>query len=388
MRMDYLDKKTLLMIPGPTNVPDRIINAMQKPMINHRSSEYHELHKRITEGTRYAFQTKSDVFALTCSGTGGIECAASNIISPGDKIAIPVNGVFSQRLKENIERFGGVPIEIPIEWGKTATPDQIREVVEREKNVKAIALVYNETSTGTTMRGLEEVGRIAEEHGLIFIVDSISVLCGDTLPVDQWKVDICIAGSQKCLACPPGVALISVSGKAWETIEKSRRASYYFDLVKAREFNAKDETPFTPAIPIFYALDEALKMLKEEGLENRIKRHKICAEAFYTALQEMKLQVFPDKQSRSNTVIAVNIPHGLEDKTWRDLMREKYGITVAGGMGKLKGSIIRIGSMGVISKVEVNRTIDALAKSLAYLGETVDLKASLAAAEKVFKASS
>jgi len=383
-----LYKKVLLMIPGPTNVPDRIINAMQRPMINHRSAEYHELHRRITEGARYAFQTKGDVFALTCSGTGGVECAVSNVISPGDRVIIPVNGVFSQRFKENIERFGGVPVEIPIEWGKAATPDQIKEVVEREKNVKAIAIVYNETSTGTTMRRLDEVGRIAEEQGLLFMVDAISILCGDNLPVDRWKVDICIAGTQKCLACPPGAALISVSEKAWKVIEKSRRGSYYFDLLKARESHEKDETPFTPSIPVFYALDEALNMLKEEGLENRIKRHKVCAKAFYNALQELGLQVLPDKQFRSNTVLAINIPHGLEDKAWRDLMREKYGVMVAGGMGKLKGSVIRIGSMGIVSKVEVNKTIDALGKSLADLGKKVNLKAGLAAAEKVFSPSS
>ena len=376
------------MIPGPTNVPARIINAMQKPMISHRSAEYHELHRSITEGARYAFQTKGDIFALTCSGTGGVECAVSNVISPGDRVIIPVNGVFSQRFEENIERFGGVPVEVPIEWGKAATPDQIKEAVKQEKNVKAIAVVYNETSTGATMRGLDEVGRIAEERGLLFMVDAISILCGDYLPVDSWKVDICIAGSQKCLACPPGVALISVSGKAWEAIEKGRRGSYYFDLHKARESHAKDETPFTPSIPVFYALDEALKMLREEGLENRIKRHKVCAEAFYNALQEMELQVLPDKQFRSNTVIAINIPRGIEDKAWRDLMREKYGVMVAGGMGKLKGSIIRIGSMGVVSRVEVTATIKALGKSLTDLGQKVNLKAGLAAVEKVFTSSS
>lgn len=383
-----MSNKVLLMIPGPTNVPDRVMNAMQKPVISHRSSEYHELHRRITEGARYAFQTKGDVFPLTSSGTGGVECAVSNVISPGDRVIVPVYGVFGQRFKENIERFGGVSIEIPVEWGKAATPDQIKEVVEREKDVKAIAVVYNETSTGVTMRGLDEVGRIAEEKGLLFMVDAISILCGDHLPVDDWKVDICIAGSQKCLACPPGVALISISEKAWEAIEKSRRGSYYFDLLKQRKFSAKDETTYTPSIPLFYALDEALQMLKEEGLETRIKRHKVCAEAFYKALQELGLQFFADERVRSNVVIAVNLPHGLEDKAWRELMRDKYGVLIAGGQDKLKGSIIRIGSMGIISKVEVTATIEALGKSLAELGQKVDLNAALAAAEKVFTSSS
>lgn len=376
------------MIPGPTNVPDRIINAMQKPMINHRSAEYHELHRSITEGIKYAFQTQNDVFVLTCSGTGGVECAASNIVSPGDKVVVPVNGVFSQRFKENFERFGATVIEIPVEWGKAATPNQIREVVEREKDVKAIGIVYNETSTGVTMRGLDEVGKIAEEHGALFVVDAISVLCGDRLPVDEWKVDICIAGSQKCLACPPGVVMISVSKKAWEVIEKSKRASYYFDLMKCKEFQEKLETPYTPVISVFYALDEALKMLKEEGLENRIKRHKVCADAFYDAIPTLGLSLFADPQARSNTVIAVNIPQGMEDKTWRDLMRDKYCVVIGGGMGKLKGSIIRIGNMGIISKLEVNETVSVLGKSLTELGKPVNVDAALAAADKVFASGS
>jgi len=383
-----LSKKTpLLMIPGPTNVPDRVMNAMQRPVINHKSEEFRELHRSVIEGTKYAFQTQNDVFVLTCSGTGGIECAASNIVSPGDKVVVPVSGVFSQRLKENFERFGATVIEIPIEWRKAATPSQIREVVEREENVKAIGIVYNETSTGVTMRGLDEVGKIAEEHGALLVVDAISILGGDRLPVDEWKVDVCVTGSQKCIACPPGVVMVSVSERAWEIIAKSRRGSYYFDLMKCKEFQEKLETPYTPAIPLFYALDEALKMLKEEGLENRIKRHKVCADAFYDATQTLGLTFFADPQVRSNTVIAVNIPQGVEDKAWRDLML-KYGVAIGGGLGKLKGSIIRIGSMGIISKVEVNETVSVLGKSLAELWKPVDVDAAIAAAEKVFASSS
>ncbi len=374
----------LLMVPGPTNVPNRIMAAMQRPMINHRGPEFRQLYRSLYDGMQYAFQTKNHVFALTSSGTGGVECAVSNTISQGDKVVIPVNGGFSQRLKEKIETYGGIPIEIPVELGKAATPNQIREAVEREKNVRAIAIVYNETSTGVTMRGLDEVGRIAEKHNALLLVDAVSVLCGDNLPVDAWKVDLCVTGTQKCLACPPGLALVSVSEKAWQVIHAVKRTSYYFSLPKCKEFHEKEETPFTPALPIYYALDEALKMLKEEGLENRINRHKKCAEAFYNAFRKMGLQLFADPRYLSNTVLVVKIPQGIADKDWREKMREKYGVIVAGGMGNTKGTVIRIGSMGIVSEAEVNTTIRAIGMSLIDLGHQVDLEAGLEAAKNTF----
>ncbi|MCS7131354.1 MAG: aminotransferase class V-fold PLP-dependent enzyme, partial [Hadesarchaea archaeon] len=176
------------MLPGPTNVPERVMNAMTRPIINHRGPEFHELYDNLLKKLRYAFQTKNEVFILTSSGTGAVECAIGNIVSHGDKIAVPVNGVFSQRLKEKIETFGGAPVEIPVEWGKAASPEQIADVIE-EQEVKAIAVVYNETSTGVTMRDLDKLGRIAAERDLLFIVDAISILGGDELLVDKWGID-------------------------------------------------------------------------------------------------------------------------------------------------------------------------------------------------------
>ncbi|MDI6820473.1 MAG: alanine--glyoxylate aminotransferase family protein [Candidatus Hodarchaeaceae archaeon] len=364
-KMTY--KKQLIMLPGPTNVPERVMNAMTKPIINHRGPEFRELYDSLLKKLRYAFQTKNDVFTLTSSGTGGVECAISNILSPGDKVLVPVNGVFSQRLKEKIETFGGSPIEIPVKWGAAATPDQIADAAEGQ-DVKAIAVVYNETSTGVTARVLNEIGKIAEEHDALYIVDAISILGGDELPVDKWGIDICIAGSQKCLACPPGLALISISGHAWEVIRQTRSKAYYFNLLKIQEFHERKETPFTPALTLWYALDEALTMLEEEGLEKRIKRHEECARAFYDAVREFGLEPFADEHWLSNTVIAVKNPPGITDKEIRDLMREKHGVVIAGGMGQLKGTMFRIGSMGIITGREVAATVQALRSSLEELG--------------------
>ena len=361
-------KELLLMIPGPTNVPPRIMKAMFKPMINHRDEEFRVLYRDILENLKYAFQTKNDVFPLTCSGTGGVEFAVGNLIGKGDKVIVPVNGLFSERLKEEIIRFGGVPIEVRSEWGSVCSIEEIKTVLETEKDVKAIALVYNETSTGATLRDLPEIGKLTKKHGILLIVDAISVLLGDKLPVDEWNVDVCIAGSQKCFACPPGLAMVSISEKAYEAAEKNRFRPFYHDLLMWREFKGKLETPFTPVLPLYYALDEALRVLKEEGLENRIQRHRVCAQAFYTAFEAMGLDTVAHGNVRSNTVIVPWLPPNINDKEFRRILKEEYGVVVAGGSGKLKGKTFRIGSMGIVSKPEVLRTVKSILESLVKLG--------------------
>jgi aspartate aminotransferase-like enzyme len=372
------------MLPGPTNVPPRVMRAMLKPIINHRDVEFKDMYRRIIENSKYVFQTKNDIFVLSSSGTGGVECAIANVVSNGDKIIVPVNGVFSQRVKETVECFGGKPIEIPVEWGKAVTVEQIKKAMDKEKDIKAIAIVYNETSTGVTTRILNEVGKICKEKDVLFIVDAISILGGDYLPVDEWNIDICITGSQKCLMCPPGLALISVSEKAWSIIEKTTKNKYYFDLNKYREFQEKFETPFTPVLPLFYALDEALQMIKEEGLEARFKRHRVCAQAFYEGIKALGLKLFAEESCRSNVVIAINNPDNISDKSIREIMREKYRIAIAGGMGKLKGTMFRVGVMGTVSRSEILFTLSALELTLAELGHKFKLGDAISAAKEVF----
>lgn len=379
--------RRLLMTPGPTNVPDRILQAMLKPMIDHRSPEFHELHERIVDGLKYAFQTKGDVYALTCSGTGGVECAIFNVVDPGDEVIVPIGGVFAERMAEEVRSAGGRVVEVPVRWGSAVRVSQVEEALEAHPEAKAVALVYNETSTGVTARDLSKIGELTHEHGVLLIVDAISVLGGDVLKVDDWHIDICIAGSQKCLACPPGLALISVSQRAWEAMEKRReRRSYYFDLLACRRFyRERKETPFTPAIPLYYALDEALKMLREEGLERRIERHRKCASAFYAAFESMGLEPLAEPEFKSNTVIAVKYPPGVEDSAFRTALRQGFGIYVAGGMGQLKGKIFRIGSMGVVTAEDVLETVEAIGKALSELGCKVPVEEALSTAREVLK---
>ena len=379
------DMRRLLMIPGPTNVPVRVMKAMAKPIINHRGTEFNALYDSILGNLRYAFQTENDVFALTSSGTGGVECAIANIVSKGDRIIVPVNGEFSSRVKENIEKFGGIPIELPVKWGEAPTVDMIEKALEREKDVSALFVVSNETSTGTAIKDLAKMGEISKKHGLLFLVDAISNLAGDPLPVDKWNVDVCITCSQKCLACPPGLSLISVSDNAWKKIQKGTSQSFYFNLLKFKRYLERKETPYTPAIPLYFALDEGLKMLKEEGLDNRIVRHEKCARAFYEAIEAIGLELFAVKQYRSNTVIAIKNPKGIDMNEMRKMMKEKYGIVISGGMGAIRDSIFRIGSMGIVSKREVKATVNALEKSLSSLGYKFEVGKGIAAVERILK---
>lgn len=378
------ERVQLIMLPGPTMVPPRVLRAMAKPIINHRGPEFKELYLNVIEKSKRVFMTKGDLFILSCSGTGGVECAISNAIAPGEKVIIPVNGVFSQRVKRTVEVFGGKPVEIPVEWGASVMADAVEDAIKREPDAKALAVVYNETSTGAKVTCMRELGKICDEKGLLYIVDAISILGGDELPVDDWKVDICITGSQKCLMSPPGLALLSISEKAWSAIEKVNRA-VYFDLKAYRDYLKEGETPFTPAIPLFYALDEALDMILEEGMEARIERHRRCAKAIYKALEAIGLEIFAKKEFRSNTVIGVKDPKGIDGNAIRKIMREKYNVVIAGGMGKLKGTMFRIGSMGNVSMADVLLTISALEGALEELGYKFDRGAGVAAANEAFK---
>lgn len=359
----------LIMLPGPTNVPPRVYAAMCKPMINHRGAEFHDLYPRLLENGKNVFQTEGDLFVLTSSGTGGVECLASNILLPGEKILVPVGGTFGERLADAFKIYGANVIDLKVETGSTPTTEQVREALQKEKNVKAVAVIYNETSTGTTVRDLPEIGKVAKENGALFIVDAISVLGGDDLPVDKWGVDVCVTASQKCLATPPGLALVSVSKDAWRMIERSKPRTEYFDLIKYRKFrDEKKETPFTPAINLFFALDEALQMILETGVETWIGRHKKAARAYYSAFKGMGLSFFADERSRSNVVLAINMPSKISAKDLREKLRKKYGVVVAGGFGNLKDTIFRIGNMGIISPKDVITTISAVEGSLHELG--------------------
>ena len=357
------------MLPGPTNVPNRVINAMLTPMINHRSDDFRKLYKDIVNKTQTVFETENDVVVLTTSGTGAVETSVVNLIKKDDAVIIPVNGEFSTRLADLIDNYGGKTIRINSPYGQNPPIEKIEEAFEKNSNIKALYVVYNETSTGTTLRNLSKLGDICKAHGAYFVVDAVSILGGDELPVDKWNVDICFTATQKALAAPPGIAPISISKEAKKYMIENPPPSQYLNLKRYfKYYNDSFETPFTPALSLFYAYQEALNIIIEEGMENRINRHRKCANAFYSGLEALGFTPFADADSRSNVVIAVNYLPGIDDKKFRELISTKFKVLLAGGFGELKGKVFRVGCMGEVSSYHVMRTLSAISSSMSILG--------------------
>jgi aspartate aminotransferase-like enzyme len=372
------------MLPGPTNVPNKVMNAMLEPIINHRSNDFRVLYKAIIEKTQKVYQTSGDIILLTTSGTGVVEASVVNLIRKGDKVIIPVNGEFGMRLADLIESWGGQAIRIKSPFGENPPFGKIEEAFDQNKDVKAIYAVYNETSTGTTLRYMDKIGELCSRNGAFFVADAVSILGGDELPVDKWNIDICVTASQKALAAPPGISPISISSKAKEYMQSNPPPTLYLNLKRYFKYYEENfETPFTPALPLFYAFDEALNIIIEEGMENRIKRHKICADAFYAGLDAMGLTAFAKPDARSNVVISVNYLQGMDDKKFRTLLSEQFRVLVAGGFGELKGKVFRIGSMGEVNKYHVMRTLSSIASSINMLGLNANPEAISVAFEKM-----
>lgn len=360
------------MLPGPTNVPNRVMNAMLAPIINHRSEDFRILYKSIIEKTQKLFQTESDIVLLSASGTGAVEASVVNLIKKGDKVVIPVNGEFSTRLADLIDSWGGQSIRIESQFGENPPYEKFEQAFDEHNDIKALYAVYNETSTGTTIRYMDKLGDLCTKKGCFFIADSVSILGGDELPTDKWNVDICITASQKAIAAPPGVSPISISPKAKKYIQDNTSPILYFNLKRYfKYYQEHSDTPFTPALPLCYAYSEALDMILEEGLDRRIERHRQCADAFYTGLGSMGLSPFAKPDARSNVVIAVNYLPGIEDKKFRDILSNGFKVLVAGGFGNLKGKVFRIGSMGEVNKYHVMRTLSSVESALRMLGNEV-----------------
>jgi len=351
-------ENTLLMIPGPVPVAPRILRAMSKPMIGHRSKEFGDLYNESRQILAELFGTKNDIFIISGSGTSAMEAAIGNIIGEKDTLVTLENGKFGERFSEIGERYGKVRA-VKFDWttGESIELDKVESALV--EGAKAVTLVHNESSVGIK-NPAKEIGELARKYGALFIMDGITTIGGDEVLVDKWGVDIAVVGSQKCIGAPPGLSAISVSKKTWDSIVE--RPPYYMDLKAYKKSADKAETPYTPAIPLFFALHEALRIAKEEGLEARIKRHAKYAEAIRAAADALNIELFPQLNGYSkysNTVTAMKIPRGIDDKKLRGGLKE-LGVQVSGGQGPLEGKIFRIGSMGNISKLDILSTIQAL----------------------------
>lgn len=378
--MNY--ENELLMIPGPVPVLPRILRAMSKPMIHHRQAEFASILAECEEVLKEVFKTKNDIFIISGSGTAGMEAAICNVIDREDKVVCVVNGKFGERFKEIGERYGKTT-SVEFEWGSSIELEKVEQALGN--GAVAVTLVHNETSTGI-LNPAREIAKLARDHGALFIMDGITSIGGDDVRVDEWGVDIAICGSQKCLGMPPGLAMVSVSERAWSVInEKPKR--YYLDLRAYKKSRAKSQTPYTPALPLFFALQEACRVIKEEGLEQRIKRHRQAAKAMREAAVAMGLELFPKLNaisSYSNTVTAIKLPPGVGDKDFRAAVRKK-GVIIAGGQEQLSGKIFRIGHMGNFTSKEILTAVQAVELTLKEYNAIAEFGLGVEAAERVLK---
>ena len=359
-----MDSQKLIMLPGPTNVSERVMRAMISPIINHRGDEFRELYKGVLGKTRLFFQTQGEVVVLSASGTGGVEAAVWNLIRPGDVAVVPVFGEFSTRLAETVELAGGKVVRVSSDFGKIPTLEQLKSAMDQQGKFKALFLVHNETSTGVAVPYLEEATKLARDHGAFAVIDAISSLGGYSIPVDRWGVDMCITGSQKCVAAPPGLALLSVGGRVVDYLKGSPPRTRYFDLSRYLEYGAKGQTPFTPALSLYYALDEALAELLEEGLEKRVERHDRMSVRLYEGLSNLGLLAVAEKEVRSKTVIASYYPQGVDDSKFRKALAHDKRVVIAGGFGPFAGKVFRVGCMGQINEGYVETTLKAIEGTL------------------------
>ena len=374
------------MLPGPTNVPNRVMRAMLAPIINHRSDDFVELYTDVIAKTQQIFETQNDIVALSASGTGAVEAGVVNLVKKGDKIIIPVNGEFSNRLSQLIANQGADVVRLETPPGENATFDQVKAAFDNNPDVKAFYVVHNETSTGTMVNYLDRVSDLTSRNDAFYVVDSVSLLGGSQLPVDKWNIDVCMTGAQKAIAAPPGISPISVSPRAKKYMMENPPNTMYFNL--ARYFKYYEEsrhTPFTPALPLLYAYREALTMMLEEGLENIFKRHRVCSDALYSALSAIGLTPFAKKEDRSISIVALNYLDGLEDKMFRDTLANQFKVLVAGGFGNLKGKVFRVGCMGEVGPYHVMRTVSAISSTLSMMGFKTDSQTGLQTAQDVLK---
>jgi len=377
--------ETLLMIPGPTMVSPRVLKAMSKSIVNHRSAIFGEILNDTNDMMSEVFQTENKSYLITGSGTAAMEAALGNVIEKGDKVLNIVGGKFGERFMQITETHQGIPVELEVEWGHAANPDDIRYILEEEEDIKAVTMVHNETSTGVA-NPIEEVGKILKDYDALYVVDTVSSLGGADVQVDNYGIDMCVTGSQKCLAAPPGMAAITLNDDAWDVVDKTESKTYYLDMKSYRKSGDKKvpETPYTPSVSLMYAMNEALNIIMEEGLEARIKRHELAAKATINGVKAMGLELFAKEDVSSTTVTAINIPEGMTDKNLRGTMRNKYRIELAGGQDHLKGNVFRIGHMGNITHREIISTIAALEMALKEFGYEIELGSGVSAVQETY----
>ncbi|MGG6239275.1 pyridoxal-phosphate-dependent aminotransferase family protein [Nodosilinea sp. AN01ver1] len=362
-----MDNKLMLMIPGPTPVPEQVLMAMAKHPMGHRSGEFSAIMAEVTENLKWLHQTQNDVLVLAASGTGAMEAGIINFLSAGDKVLVGNNGKFGERWGEVARAYGLDTHEITAEWGKPLNPDDFKTALEADtaKEIKAVIITHSETSTGV-LNDLETINRHVKAHGALIIVDAVTSLGATSVPVDEWGLDVVASGSQKGYMIPPGLAFVSVSAKAWEAYETATLPKYYLDLKPYSKNAAKNTTPFTPPVNMFFALQAALQMMQKEGLEAIFARHDRQKRATRAAMAALNLPLFGADDCASPAITAV-MPQGVDAEQVRSVMKKQFDIVLAGGQDHLKGKIFRIGHLGFVCDRDILTAVAALESTLTHL---------------------
>ena len=374
-------QKKYLLAPGPTPVPPEALLAMAMPIIHHRAPDFLPVLDSAKKGLQWLYQTKNDVLILCSTGTGGMDGTVSNFLSPGDDVLVINGGKFGERWTKICQAYGMKVEEIVVEWGYAAKPDAVEAALKKNPKIKAVFVQANETSTGV-YHDVKSIAAVVKKTDALFVVDAISALVAHDIRTDEWGIDVMIGGSQKGVMLPPGLAFVSVSDKAWKMADTAKTPKFYFNFKKERENLSKNQTTWTSPVTLIIGLNAAIKMLQDEGLENVLKRHDKLARATRAGALALGLKLFP-KESPSNALTAIEAPAGVDGQAIYKNLREKYGITGAGGQDKLKGKIFRIAHLGYADTFDAITAIAGIEMVLKGLGHPVKLGTGVGAAQEI-----
>lgn len=366
--IDVFAEKQILLIPGPTPVPPRVLRAMCRPMINHRGPEYEAFFKDLLSKLGRVFGTKGDVIVFPASGTGAMEAAIANLLSPGDAVLATSIGHFGDRFIDIARAFGADVTVLSFAWGKAVDVDEVKRAFKSGKRYQALLVTHNETSTGVT-NPIKPLADLAMENEALLIVDAISSIGAIELQMDTWGIDVVIGGSQKGLMTPPGLSFVALNERAWKAVERARMPRYYWDFKLHKRYMERYQNPYTPALPLLFALDEALSMLFEEGIEGVFERHERMKCIVRNGIREigMGLELLADEDVASNTVTGVILPDGIDGNTIVRRLREEHNVIIAGGMDHMRGKMIRIGHVGWVDENDLYIALHALRETMASL---------------------
>jgi aspartate aminotransferase-like enzyme len=377
-------EKRYLFTPGPTPVPPEVLEAMSRPVIHHRSSDFRAIFERCLERLHQVYRTDGDVLLYTASGTGGMESALSNLTRPGDRILVVSAGHFGERWAAMARNFGCDVDQLTYEWGESPAPDDLARRLSEVGGAKVVFTTHSETSTGV-VADVQALAATAKEAGALVVVDAVSSLGAVPLETDAWGLDSVISGSQKALMTPPGLATVSVSADAWAAVQKGAASRYYFDWGQTKARQDAFDPAFTPAVSTVVGLDVALGLLLAEGLEQAFERHARLGRACRAGIKAMGLELFSPDDDRSAVVTAINAPDGIDSGELVQTLRDRHGIVLAPGQGPLKGKIFRIGHIGYYDVFDITTALAGVELVLSELGADIERGVAITAALDAFE---